>query len=70
MMQVVEAVRKADLIDFSLGLVTYGMPAAARTDVNQLPNAGFHACLMGFIPRVRGWNVFLGAWELFHIFAW
>ena len=39
----VEVFRKGDLVDFSLGAVTWGLPKAYIESVkNQFPNAGFH----------------------------
>jgi hypothetical protein len=39
----VEAFRKADLVDVSLGVVTFGVPRAyIRSVKEQFPNAGFH----------------------------
>jgi hypothetical protein len=39
----VEVFRKADLVDVSLGLVKFGVPAAYVKEVKaQFPNAGFH----------------------------
>lgn len=66
---VVNAVRKADWVDASQGLITKGITrdniAKAR---ERLPYEGFHVTLLGFVPRVRGWNIPLGLWELGHIF--
>ena len=43
----VEVFRKADLVDVSLGLVKFGLPAATIRSVKaQFPNAGFHKRLM------------------------
>ena len=50
----VEVFRQGDLIDFSLGLVRCGVPAAVIREVKgAFPNAGFHRFLMG-----RGWDWF------------
>ena len=39
----VEVFRKGDLVDFSLGLVNFGLPKAYINEVKaQFPNAGFH----------------------------
>jgi hypothetical protein len=41
-----EAFRRADLVDVSLGLVSFGLPRAFVHEVRAtFPNAGFHACL-------------------------
>jgi hypothetical protein len=38
---------------------------------SQVPNAGFHATLAAFIPRLRpSLEVPLGVWELLHIMRW
>jgi hypothetical protein len=43
----VEIFRKADLVDFSLGMVTFGLPVAYINQVKaEMPNAGFHANLI------------------------
>jgi hypothetical protein len=43
----VEIFRKADLADFSLGMITGGIPAYYIHQVKQaFPNAGFHKMLM------------------------
>ncbi len=42
-----EVFRKADLVDVSLGLVKFGIPASTVNQVKaQFPNAGFHKKLM------------------------
>lgn len=42
----VERFRKADLVDFSWGLVRFGLPLRVVREVqSKLPNAGFHAFL-------------------------
>lgn len=47
--RLVEAFRKADLVDFSLGLVRNGVEKPFVKAVKQaLPNSGFHACLGRF----------------------
>ena len=52
-----EVFRKADLVDFSLGLITNGVE---RTFVKQvktaLPNAGFHKTLLRFTLKQLGRN--------------
>mmetsp|Transcript_40315 Transcript_40315/g.89538 ORF Transcript_40315/g.89538 Transcript_40315/m.89538 type:complete len:211 (+) Transcript_40315:107-739(+) len=56
--EVVEAVRKGDLIDFSLGLVANGVSRndIAKVDA-ELPNSGFHLSLLKTFPRLHGFNV-------------
>ena len=42
----VELFRKGDLVDFSLGMVKFGLPKQdIKTLKTQIPNAGFHKCL-------------------------
>jgi hypothetical protein len=49
----VEVFRRADLVDFTLGRVRSGLPAAFVRDVQSaFPNHGFHASLM---RRAAGW---------------
>ena len=48
----VEVFRKADLVDFSLGLIKHGIDKAFIHAVKQaLPNCGFHACLGRFTVK-------------------
>jgi len=48
----VEAFRKGDLIDFSLGLFKCGLPRSFVSEVKAaFPNAGFHTCLVGVASR-------------------
>lgn len=55
---VVNAVRMADWVDASQGLVRNGMSRDNIAFVNQmLPNAGFHEALVNFGPRLHGWNL-------------
>ena len=49
----VEIFRKGDLVDFSLGLVRFGLPASYINAVKaRFPNAGFHRYLAG---RAAAW---------------
>ncbi|MBY0275633.1 hypothetical protein K2Z84_09835 [Candidatus Binatia bacterium] len=42
----VEALRRADLVDLSLGVIPFGLDRALVATVkDEFPNAGFHACL-------------------------
>ncbi|MFC4253525.1 HD domain-containing protein [Sinimarinibacterium flocculans] len=51
----VEAFRKADLVDVSLGLVRFGLPRAFVADVRRtFPNAGFHKRLVQLTLRQLG----------------
>jgi hypothetical protein len=55
---VIEAVRKADLIDFSFGFITNHMPWKHISKVQaEIPEAGFHLSLMSFFPRLYGFNM-------------
>lgn len=48
----VEAFRKGDLVDFSLGLFKCGLPRSFVNEVKAaFPNAGFHKCLVGVASR-------------------
>ena len=48
----VEAFRKGDLVDFSLGLFNCGLPRSFVSEVKSaFPNAGFHKCLVGIAAR-------------------
>jgi hypothetical protein len=48
----VELFRQGDLVDFSLGLVRFGLPASFITELNaSYPNAGFHRNLVRMASR-------------------
>lgn len=48
----VEAFRKGDLVDFSLGIFNCGLPRSLVSEVKAaFPNAGFHKCLVGIAAR-------------------
>ncbi len=52
----VEVFRKGDVVDFSLGIVKFGLPSATIQSVKeQFPNAGFHKRLvqleLGWLPK-------------------
>jgi hypothetical protein len=48
----VEAFRKGDLVDFSLGILSCGLPRSFVSEVKAaFPNAGFHKCLVGVAAR-------------------
>ena len=48
----VEAFRKGDLVDFSLGLFKCGLPRSFVNEVKSaFPNAGFHRCLVGVASK-------------------
>ena len=49
---IVEAFRKGDLVDFSLGLFKCGLPRSFVSEVKSaFPNTGFHKCLVGIASR-------------------
>lgn len=65
------AVRKADWIDASQGVVTKGMPRAHIRKVSeQISNSGFHKTLLEFGPKLHGWNVVKIVTEISSIFKW
>jgi hypothetical protein len=67
----VEAVRKADWLDFSLGLFNKGMPRDYISEVQTaIPNAGFHQTLKDIGPRLYGNNVAKMVTDMFQIFKW
>jgi hypothetical protein len=69
--KVVNAARKADWIDATMGLIGKGMPAEHIQKVEkEIPNAGFHDTLKGFGGRLRGWNIPLMVVEMGSIFRW
>ncbi len=48
----VEAFRKGDLVDFSLGFFTCGLPRSFVREIKAaFPNAGFHKCLISVASR-------------------
>ena len=52
-----EAFRKADLVDFSFGLIRNGVsPAFVKKVKTAIPNAGFHQSLLRFTVRQLGRN--------------
>lgn len=52
-----EAFRKADLVDFSLGIVKNGVSRSFIKEVREMiPNAGFHKTLMRFTLIQLGRN--------------
>lgn len=57
--KVVNAVRKADWMDASYGVLSKGMPRKhIRAVMDAIPEAGFHQTLMDFGPRLHGMNVY------------
>jgi hypothetical protein len=68
---IVNAVRKADWIDATMGLVNFGMPNPLITEVNAvLPESGFHRTLVEIGPRYYGYNVYKIITELITILKW
>jgi hypothetical protein len=66
---VVNAVIKADLADFSLGLIRSGFDKDDMAKLREeIPDTGFHRTLNLRIPSIRGWNVLHGAWEVCQIY--
>mmetsp|Transcript_8246 Transcript_8246/g.12009 ORF Transcript_8246/g.12009 Transcript_8246/m.12009 type:complete len:216 (-) Transcript_8246:59-706(-) len=71
--QVVNAVRKADWVDFSFGVVHYGLSRQHVSKVrNAIPEAGFHDTLTQFTlgNRSHGGNFLKALWEVLHIYRW
>mmetsp|Transcript_12427 Transcript_12427/g.14270 ORF Transcript_12427/g.14270 Transcript_12427/m.14270 type:complete len:219 (-) Transcript_12427:802-1458(-) len=67
--KVVNAVRKADWIDASMGIFKKGIPKNSISKVQaEVPNAGFHNTLMEFGPRLHGYNVPKMIYEISGIF--
>eukprot|EP01038_Epipyxis_sp_PR26KG_P004088 gene4088-5836_t len=68
---IVNAVRKADWVDATMGLVNYGMPLKHLNTVNNaLSESDFHATLVKIGPRYYGYNIIRIVIELSSIFKW
>lgn len=66
---VVEAVRKADWIDATMGIVSHGMPRKHILKVQrEIKNANFHWTLLSFGPKLHGFNVYKIVTEISSIF--
>lgn len=66
---VVEAVRKADWIDATMGILSYGMPRKHILKVQrEIKNANFHWTLLSFGPKLHGFNVYKIVTEISSIF--
>lgn len=64
--QVIEACRKADWIDASMGMVRKGMSRAAVAQVEAVfPNEGFHAALLRLAKNYGG-SALVGGWKVAH----
>lgn len=67
--RIVEAVRKADLIDFSGGLISNGMPRMHISKVmSEVPNSGFQLGLATVAFRLHGANLFTAIRDISAIF--
>lgn len=68
---IVNAVIKADLADFSLGMIRQGFDRDDMAKLRkEIPDTGFHNTLNLRIPAIRGWNFLYGTWEVMQIFYW
>lgn len=66
---VVEAVRQADLVDFSFGVINFGIPGShIQKAYKALPEAGFHLTLLSLLTRIEGYNIPKALWDLSKIF--
>lgn len=66
---IVNAVRKADWIDASHGILKKGISETnVRKVESSIPNAGFHKTLANFGPKLHGANAFKIVWEISGIF--
>jgi hypothetical protein len=62
--QVIEACRKADWIDASMGMVRKGMSRTAVAQVEAaFPNEGFHAALLR-LAKDYGGSTLAGGWKV------
>jgi hypothetical protein len=67
----VNAVRKADWADASMGVVRFGMPAALlEAAYDQVPEAGFHQILVDVLVRLSAGNLVKGTMQFLKIFKW
>lgn len=67
---VVNAVRKADWIDVSMGVVSHGVSRDNIAKVNvALPKRGFHSALLAASLRLHGFNVFTMVRDASSIFS-
>lgn len=63
---IINAVRKADWIDVTYGLVSQGMPRQAVVTVQgKIENHGFHKMLLLFGPTLYGFKI----WKIFELFT-
>ena len=69
--EVVNAVRRADWIDATQGVVHQGMPKANINKVYEmLPPIGFYECLQGFGPKLYGTDYWRIITEMTSILKW
>jgi hypothetical protein len=67
--KIINAVRKADLIDFSYGIIKHGIPREHIQLVkSSIPENGFHKSLVYICPKLYGYNIFKIVTELGSIF--
>lgn len=66
----VNAVRKADWADATMGIVRFGLPASLlEAAYDKIPEAGFHRILAGLGPRLSPDSI-KGQLEILSIFKW
>jgi hypothetical protein len=69
--QIINAVRKADWADATLGIVRFDLPASLlEAAYAKLPEAGFHSMLAGMAQRLSPQNWLYGNWQVLQIFKW
>jgi len=67
----INAVRKADWADASIGVIRFDLPAPLlEAAYDQLPEAGFHQILLDVLVRLSAGNLLKGAMEFAKIFKW
>jgi hypothetical protein len=67
----INAVRKADWADASMGVIRFGMPASLlEAAYDEVPEAGFHQILVDALVRLSAGNLFKGVMEFAKIFKW
>jgi hypothetical protein len=67
----INAVRKADWTDATMGLVRYGLPATLlEMAYTKIPEAGFHMMLAGLDSRLSPGNKVNGTLQVLKIFKW
>ncbi|CAB9512373.1 Inherit from bactNOG: Metal Dependent Phosphohydrolase [Seminavis robusta] len=70
MNEIVNAVRKADWADATMGIVRFGLPQELLAKAYEtIPEAGFHNVLVGMGPRLSPDNV-MGQLEVMKIIKW